>query len=204
MMSTDVFFLKEMPTEGNSTPHARCGAQTLGFGCWRPDNQILDDLHCAKQWEKLLIEALVVGVNVEMFVHIIEGQLVVVIVEVDAHLAGDEAGWQRGEWHRQRLKLSAPLQPQGQVPRICVQRLKTFPQGRLFSNAQPPVALSHFHLPVVATSAVALCSNGTPPTVKTLVVVGNIFSLKATAHPFLISRDEQIRVGRVQIQGHLH
>lgn len=139
-----------------------------------------------------------------MFVHVIEGQLAVVVVEVDAHLAGDEAGWQGSEGHSQRLQLSAPLQPQGQVSCICVQGLEAFPQGRLFGHAQPPVALSHLHLPVATASAEALRSNGTPPAIKTLVVVGNIFPLKATAHLLLISGDEQVRVGCVQIQGHLH
>ncbi len=189
--------------EGDSTPEAGCGAETFGLSCWRLDHQILDDLHCTKQGEQLLVEALVVGVNVEVFVHVVEGQLAAVVVEVDAHLAGDEARRQGGEGHGQRLQLGAPLQPQGQVTRICVQGLEAFPQGRLSGHAQPPVPLAHLHLPVVAAGAEALQPDGAPPSVEALVVVGNILPLKATAHPLLVG-DEQIRVGRVLIQSHLH
>lgn len=139
-----------------------------------------------------------------MFVHVIEGQLAVVIVEVDAHLTGDQARRQGGEGHRQGLELSAPLQPQGHVPGVSVQGLKAFPQRRLFSHTQPPVTLTNLCLPVVAAGAQAIHADGAPPAVETLVVVGNVLSLKATAHPLLVSRDEQIRVGCVQIQSYLH
>lgn len=115
--------------EGNSTPKAGCGAEALGLSCWGPDHQILDDLHCAKQGEQLLREALVVSVNVEVLLHVIEGQLAVVVVKVDTHLARDEARWQGSEGHRQRLQLSAPLQPQGQVTCIGVEGLEAFPQS---------------------------------------------------------------------------
>lgn len=189
--------------EGDSTPEAGWGAETLGLCRRRLDHQILDDLHGAEQGEELLVKALIVGVNVAVFVHVVEGQLATVVVEVDAHLAGDEAGRQGSEGHRQCLQLSAPLQPQGQVTRIRVQGLEAFPQGHLFSHAQPPVPLAHLHLPVVATGAEALHGGGAPPAVEALVVVGNILPLKATAHLFLFS-DEQVGVGCVQIQSHLH
>lgn len=127
-----------------------------------------------------------------------------VVVKVDAHLAGDEARRQGGEGHGQGLQLGAPLQPQGKVPRVGVERLEAFPQGRLFGHAQPPVPLTHLHLPVVAARAEALHPDGTPPAVEALVVVGDILPLKATAHPLLVSGDEQIRVGCVQIQSHLN
>lgn len=188
----------------NSTPETGCGAETVGLSCWGPDHQILDDLYCAEQGEQLLVEALIVGVNVQVFVHIVEGQLAVVVVEIDAHLAGDEARWQRSEGHGQRLQLGASLQPQGQVPRVGVQWLEAFPQGRLLGHAQSPVPLADLHLPVLASRAKALHPDSAPPAVKALVVVGDILPLKATAHPLLISGDEQIRVGCVQIQSHLN
>lgn len=139
----------------------------------------------------------------EVFVYVIEGQLAVVVVEVDAHLAWDEALRQGGEGHGQRLQLSAPLQPQGQVPCVGVQRLEAFPQGRLLSHAKSPVPLTHFHLPVVAPRGKALHPNGAPPAVKALVIVGNVFPFEATAHLFVITGDEQVGVGCVQIQSHL-
>lgn len=190
--------------EGDSAPEAGYRAETLGLSCWRLDHQIPDDLHRTKQGEQHLSEALIVGVNVALLIHVIEGQLAMVVVKIDAHLAGDEARRQGCEGHCKCLQLSAPLQPHGQVTRICVQRLEAFPQGRLFGHAQPPVPLTHLHLPVVATGAEALHPDGAPPAIEALVVVGNIFPLKATAHPLLISGDEQIRVGCVQIQSHLH
>lgn len=176
----------------------------MGLHCRGPDYQILDDLHCAKQGEQPLSEALIVGVNVGAAIHIIEGQLALVVVQVDAHLAGDEARWQGGEGHSQGLQLGAPLQPQGQVSRVGVQGLEALPQGRLLGHTQPPVPLPHLHLPVVAAGAEALHPHSTPPAVKALVVVRHILPLKTTTHPLLIIGDEQIRVGCVQIQGHLH
>lgn len=135
---------------------------------------------------------------------VVEGQLAVVIVEVDAHLARDEARRQGRKGDCQGLQLSAPLQPQGQVTGICVQRLEAFPQGRLFGHSQTPVPLTHLRLPVVAPRTKALHSNGAPPAIKPLVVVGDILPVKATAHPLLVSGHEQVRVGRVQVQSHLH
>lgn len=188
----------------NLGPQAGRGAETVGLSCWRPDHEILNNLHCTKQREQPFGEGLIVGVDVQVFVHVVEGQLAVVIVEVDAHLTGDQAGWQGGEGDRQGFKLSAPLQPQGHVPGASVQRLEAFPQRRLFGHAQPPVALADLRLPVVAAGAQAVHANGAPPPVETLVEVGNIFPLEAAAHPLLVNRDEQVWIGCVQIQSYLH
>ena len=58
------WILKGEVTEGNSAPEAGCGAETMGLRCWGRDHQILYDLHCTKQGEQLIIEALIIGVNV--------------------------------------------------------------------------------------------------------------------------------------------
>lgn len=186
------------------TPQAGSRAEAVGLCRWRPDHQILDDLHRSEQREQPLGEGLVVGVNVRAFVHVIEGQLPVVVVKVDAHLAGDEARWQGGEGHRQGLQLGAPLQPQGQVPRVCVEGLEALPQGRLFGHTQTPVALAHLRLPVVAAGAQALHPDGAPPAVEALVEVGDVFPFEAAAHLLLIGGDEQIGVSCVQVQSHVH
>lgn len=190
--------------EGDSTPEAGCRAETLGLSCRRLYHQILDDLHRTKQGKQHLGEALIVGVNVAVLVHVVEGQLAMVIVEIDANLAGDEARRQGCEGHSQCLQLRAPLQPQGQVARRRVQRLEALPQGRLSGHTQPPVPLTHLHLPVVAARAQALHPNSAPPAIEALVVVGDLLSLEATAHPLFISGDEQVRIGCVQVQSHLH
>lgn len=137
---------------GDSAPEAVWGqgADTVGLSVGGFDHQIADYLRGAEQGEQHLREALVVGVNVAALVHVVEGQLAVVVVEVDAHPARDEAGRQGGEGHGQRLQLGAPLQPQGQEARVRVQRLEAFPEGRLFGDAQAPVPLAHLRLPVVA------------------------------------------------------
>lgn len=140
----------------------------------------------------------------EVSVHVIEGELAVVVVKVDTHFPRYEILRQGGERHRQRFELRAPLQPQGQVARVSVQGFEAFSQGRFFGYTQPPVSLPNLHLPVVAAGFIALHSDSAPPAVKALVVVGDIFPLKATAQPLLIHGDEQVRVGCVQVQAHLH
>ena len=112
---------------GRSVPEAGPRAEARLPDICRPNHQVSDHLHGPKNGEQLLCELFVVGVQVGALVHIIEGQLALLIVQVHPNLPGRRDVTQRRGGYREGLQINAPLQAEGQVACISVERAEAPP-----------------------------------------------------------------------------
>lgn len=187
----------------SSVPEAGSGAEARLSDICRPYHQVFDHLHSPEHRVKLLCELLVIGVQVGALLHVVEGQLALLIVQVHPNFPGHHALWQRGGGHRQGFQICAPLQTEGQVACICVEWAEALPRRGCLGHTEPPVPLAHLHLPVVASAGVALPAHGTPPAVEALLAPRDFLTLQAAPHSLFIAGDEQVRVGWVWVQSHV-
>lgn len=95
----------------------------------RPDHHLTHHLHRPKHRVKLLCEPLTVCVDVCALLGVIEGQLPLLIVQVDSHPPWDEHLGQEGRRCGQGLELGPPLQPEGEVSALSVERSVAFAEG---------------------------------------------------------------------------
>lgn len=169
----------------------------------RPYHQVIDYLHSPKQRVKFLSKLFIVGVEVWPFLHIIEGQLALFVVQEHPNFPGFHHLWQLGGRDCQGFQVCAPLHTQGQVSCICVEGSEALPSCWCFCHTKPPIPLTHLYLPVVAPTGVAHLAYSTPPAIKTLSVLWDVLPLQATPHVLFITGDNQVCVGGLGVQCHI-
>lgn len=184
-------------------PEAGPGAKARLSDVCRPYHQVFDNLHRPKHREQLLCELFVVGVQVGALLHVVEGQLALLIVQVHAYFPGRHALRQWCGGHRQSFQLRAPLQTEGQIARVGIKRPKALPCRRCLGHAETPVPLTHLDLPVVPSVGVTLAARSTPPAVETPRTPWGFVPPQAAPHALFITRDEQVSVGWVCVQCHV-
>lgn len=169
----------------------------------RPQHQLTQHLHSPKQRVKLLCKLLIVGVKVWAFVHVVERQLALFVVQEQPDFPGCHRLRQLDGRNRQSLQVCAPVQTEAQVSCLRVEGAEALSPRWCFSHAEPPVALAHLHLPVVAPTGVARRAHSTPPAVKALPVLCDFLSLQTTAHALPVTGGDQVCVGWILVQGHI-
>ena len=143
------------------------------------------------------------GVDVRLCLCIVEGDLALFVVQVDAHTSGHDADRQR------RLRLGAGIEVIGAAPQHPVALLRghgeaaaTFGLGGGHSNA-PVAVVGYVDLPVVAAAAVALPAQHGGPGVESLAAVGLVGLWVALLDHTLVVWQLQPGVVGHRVEGHI-